>query len=290
MITTRIWEKQPGAYFCIFAKGPNGERKTSFFRRSEFGKVQAYVDSIHDHDVYACPHGLTRKVRQKEYAVAPKCLYADLDEVNPSKLGDLKPTIAFRSSPGRYVGIWITDVPVTEELNKRLTYYIGADHSGWDRTQLLRIVPGTVNYKYENFSFVMLLWDDGPTYRVRDLERRLPKLDEVSEATGEVARKLYSREVAERIAKDCAVYAMWSQRVTAKSKRSDVIWRLGVEALENGYSVAKAVAVAMHSAAFEMKHGGTDTRSARQEIERLFDKFPSKRAELEARGKIKKRS
>jgi hypothetical protein len=104
-----------------------------------------------------------------------------MDACDPRKC-KWRPTIAIESSPERYVGLWECDSVVTEELNKRLTYALGADHSGHDLTQVLRL-PGTFNYKYTPAPRVLLLWDDGPTYRVGRLERELPKLEKRKAAT-----------------------------------------------------------------------------------------------------------
>jgi hypothetical protein len=64
------------------------------------------------------------------------------------------PSMTVESSPGRYQALWILDTPCdpidAEELSKRIAYYHadqGADKSGWDLTQLLR-VPQTLNFKY----------------------------------------------------------------------------------------------------------------------------------------------
>jgi hypothetical protein len=105
----------------------------------------------------------------------PTMLWADMDGADPRELR-LPPTIALESSPGRYVGLWLTDNVVTEQLNKRLAYSIGADKSGWDLTQVLRM-PGTINYKYASRPRVQLLWDNGFKYRVSELENELPQIE-----------------------------------------------------------------------------------------------------------------
>ena len=78
-------------------------------------------------------------------------LWADLDEVDPESIKDYRPSIAWESSPGRYQALWLAasgdfqgaSWPGNE--NQQLTYYVGADRSGWDTTQLLRI-PGWINH------------------------------------------------------------------------------------------------------------------------------------------------
>jgi hypothetical protein len=46
------------------------------------------------------------------------------------------------------------------QLNKSVTYHLGADKGGWDLSQVLRI-PGTYNHKYDFLPQVKLLhWDD----------------------------------------------------------------------------------------------------------------------------------
>lgn len=91
--------------------------------------------------------------------------WADLDEVHPreaTRIG-LKPTIAWESSPKRYQALWRLDHPVgpdtAAKLCQGLAYKLGADRSGWDLVQVLRI-PGTRNFKYDDAPFVSLLWHD----------------------------------------------------------------------------------------------------------------------------------
>jgi hypothetical protein len=172
-----IWRSQPGAYFCISTKSVGGSWHDEFFARSELGEVAEYIRECRERNVFWCPHGLARRRRRKEDAVMPTLLWADIDGgVDPRKL-KLRPTIAIESSPGRYVAIWECDSVVSEQLNQRLTYHIGADKGGWDLSQALR-APGTINYKYAPPARTKLLWSDGPDYRVKELERLLPPVKE----------------------------------------------------------------------------------------------------------------
>ena len=86
----------------------------------------------------------------KENATPLAALYVDGDG---AKVGSRipEPTATVESSPGREQFWWALSEPVApkegEELNRRLAYAMGADRSGWDLTQLMR-VPGTRNRKY----------------------------------------------------------------------------------------------------------------------------------------------
>jgi len=62
-----------------------------------------------------------------------------------------------------------------EELNRRLAYTLGADPSGWDLTQLLR-VPGTRNHKYPDAPLVHVLQVTGAKYEPEALARLLVPL------------------------------------------------------------------------------------------------------------------
>jgi len=103
-------------------------------------------------NVYFCINLLSKPVRKKENCLKTKLIWADLDTVNPEEFTKLPPPIIIKSSPGRWQAIWRMPMLVepfqAEEYSKRIAYLMGADKSGWDLTQLLR-VPFTANYKYD---------------------------------------------------------------------------------------------------------------------------------------------
>lgn len=172
----KLWHDQPGDFFVISSKTPSSERgmRDTWFARARIGEAHAAARDLSEQgrNVYFCPHGFDAAKRQRAHAVDPKLLYSDLDEVDPAKL-PYKPTVVIESSPGRYVGLWFTDKPASEHLNKRMTYACAGDHGGWDRTQLLR-VPGTRNWKYDPAPRVRIVSSDGPSYKVAALDKPLP--------------------------------------------------------------------------------------------------------------------
>lgn len=200
-VVSKAWGEQDG--YCFFPyidrqrqvdtglrnagyhEGPNrpktDERGSSFKWPEDRPEIISHLrDNLaKGHDVYWCPSLFEYPQRRSSYAMDEHALWADLDEVDPTKL-DLEPTIAWESSPERYQALWLASEgdfqgaswPGNE--NQRLTYSIGADQSGWDTTQLLRL-PGWPNFKPERIEanggvapLGKLLWTTGPSYSVSD--------------------------------------------------------------------------------------------------------------------------
>jgi hypothetical protein len=101
--------------------------------------------------------------RNYEDMMKSSWLWADLDDVNPEQAAQsqLMPTLAWESSPDRYQAMWKLTRAISPEwhdrVNQALSYHLGADVGGWDRTQVLRL-PFTKNYKYDPAPTVKLMW------------------------------------------------------------------------------------------------------------------------------------
>jgi len=110
-------------------------------------------------NIYFCINLLSRAERKKDFCLPTKLVWADLDNVNPEEFSQLPPPIVIKSSPGRWQAIWrltmAVDPTEAEEYSRRIAYLMGADKSGWDLTQLLR-VPFTANFKYDPPSLIEL--------------------------------------------------------------------------------------------------------------------------------------
>jgi archaellum biogenesis ATPase FlaH len=239
MIVTRLWQRQPGNYFCISTKSGTGAWEDHFFKREELKDVEPFIKKHHDRDIYFCPSGFSKAQRRKEFVMLPNLLWADLDEANPREIL-IRPTIAIESSPGRFVGLWVIDKPMNDQINRRLTYAVGADKSGWDLTQVLR-VPGTNNYKYASVPRVKMLWSDGENHSLSEIERRLPKKE--LPPTGETS---LGAEIYKKLESKLSV---WARReiLTAKPRgsedRSRMLWRLENHLIEKGATREEAFAV-----------------------------------------------
>ena len=130
-------------------------------------------------DVYMAPVLYRTKSRKAANALPMLALYADGDgALVPANLP--QPSIALESSPARHHYFWLLEEPLNVQaaldLNIRITAAIGADPSGTDLAQLLRL-PGTHNHKYADAPEVLLVVSvasGGPMYAAADLEKEFP--------------------------------------------------------------------------------------------------------------------
>lgn len=179
----RFWEHtygepdKPETFVNIFyGKRPPGEQGKVNKERYEYYKEcfyswpgeaeQAATDILEKsekgYNVYSCAHLFIEPKRSKKTAASVACLYADGDGAEvPGWMAP--PSLTVESSPGRHQYWWRLKrrmaPDAAQELNRLLTYEIGADKSGWDLTQLLRI-PSTKNYDYAE------VYDEVPIVRV----------------------------------------------------------------------------------------------------------------------------
>ncbi len=199
----RIWKhiygEGPG-HLALFsgsrspsAKYPNKNRLTAveqkYFRWPEEADEAArwvFEESEGGREVYHCGHLVTCQRRRKEDAAPMLALYVDGDGAKVPE-GIPQPTTTVQSSPGREQFYYKLTRPIppelAEQLNKRLAYAMGADKSGYDLTQVLRI-PGTQNHKYEDTPTVEIKEIVDKVYDPDHLDRVLPPLEEEQNPKG----------------------------------------------------------------------------------------------------------
>lgn len=275
MMITRLWRSQPGTYFCLSTKSAKGKWKDHFFKKEEFNEIRQFVKDFADHSIYFCPHGFSKARRVKQNAVPGTLLWSDMDEVDPRST-DLKPTIAIESSPDRYVGIWIIDETMDEELNRRLTYAMGADRSGWDMSQVLRL-PGTINYKYSTLPRSRILWSDQAQWSRKKLEALLPVAEkkvadkyEASDASSILRR--YERKLKATTRRE-----LMTNKKPTEGKRSEVFLKMAFELLEAG--MTKEEGCTLLKASVWNKYAGR--RDEDKQISAAWDKATNKKLNAE---------
>jgi len=240
----RTWklQKQQGYVFIGFKEldGTWRDRRFEYFGARSEAKITRAVEELTQRsgDLYWCPNIFTIQRRVREGVTGGRFLYADLDDVDPNEIDpSLKPTVAWKSSHNRFQSLWRLDEALPtdrlEELNRRMSYALGADKSGWDLTQYLRI-PGTLNHKYDPPQSGELLWTTGPTYQAGMLEDLVPSVTDTTDAAkAHDDRQLRTflellRKYKKRIPSTAYRLLQYPPKEVAKSvgKRSDVLWRI----------------------------------------------------------------
>jgi hypothetical protein len=111
-------------------------------------------------ELYHCAHLLTERRRRRRYAAPVASLWVDRDGPQGAEEQIPPASLVVASSPGHTQEYWGLRQPLASAqaavANRALAHQVGADPSGWDLTQLLRI-PGTVNHKYAEQPVVRLV-------------------------------------------------------------------------------------------------------------------------------------
>lgn len=171
-----IFGKHTG-YVCLSHIPPKGGMIENYFMYpDELPKMLDHTEKFYvENDMYFCPQLLGTKKRNKENIQTCPCLWGDLDTCPPETLL-VEPSVLVESSPGRYQAYWMLESPITpeqaEDWSRRIAYYHaddGADKSGWDLSQLLRI-PYTTNQKYDELPQVRILKATQKRYRPSDFQ------------------------------------------------------------------------------------------------------------------------
>ena len=201
-----------------------------------------------------------RPERKRDYAVDGSLVWADLDFVNPFEVNPI-PSVIIESSPERYQAFWslkdIIPSDVAQDFSRKIAYHIGADKSGWDLEQLLR-VPFTQNFKYEEPQEVKLLRILG-TVQNQDWFETLPEPDTSSPENGSVKVEdlpdnlpdaqsvlyAYRREISNPVTSTASVFADLKDRIPAEYEDwSGRLWRLINICFEMGMSDAEVFVIA----------------------------------------------
>lgn len=260
----KVWNYQGSGYVSLPRKlrdtnSPKGSKnhagkweERNFKWPEDLDAIKKYIQESHKghYDIYWCPSILVQAKRIKENIPHMSVLYADLDEVNPKDL-DFKPSLAWESSPNRFAAVWFLDNPLpaqeAENLNKSLTYFIGADKGGWDLTQVLRI-PGSRNYKYEGNPPGKLLWYDECTINPDDIPQ-LPVEQAVAEYieddtiidSSPVRLLSVINSIKDKIKPKTLSLLITSEEEILLYDRSEKLWELECQLLEQGIAPSKVL-------------------------------------------------
>lgn len=305
----KAWGRQSGYCFFPTIRGDARDKKERILSYSEGpaflwprdkAKIISHLNNNSHNDVYWCPSLFEGPKRRMELAMDEHALWADLDEVDPQDIDDFPPTIAWETSPGRFQALWLISGQDIQGAswaggeNQRLTYHLGADQSGWDTTQLLRI-PGWPNHKPEYRSKDgspapgRLITQRGRRYLVDEFNDlpEVPNANIVSDVLEDEIDRVDRQAVWGRVR--LKVSQRVRELVAARSTsgdRSDVLWEIERELADSGCSVPEIVAIVRHTV-WNKFSGRSDeirrlTTEAAKAVEMRGDKSDSPFLELEA--------
>lgn len=130
------------------------------------------------HDWYFTPLMFTNPQRMNQFATGRTLLFADLDAA-PLPL-EVKPTALWETSPGSTQAIWALsgcpDYDTWADINRRMTYFVGADRGGWPGSKLLRM-PGSINWKRGGVRGQWLEFTPWLEYHTPSLDSLLTRLE-----------------------------------------------------------------------------------------------------------------
>lgn len=228
----KVWKMQEprkGMFFCLATLSRVSKKWEDHFFEWPVSKdkLNEFSEnfSMDKYNIYFCPTPFIHPKRKKNYVVGSKLLWADLDNVSPRDC-EHRPQIAWKSSNERYACLWNLDkfypADIIEQRNKAMSYSVGADHGGWDLTQVLRL-PGTLNHKYKPAQKVRGLWFKNGSYQLTDLPEHVYQNLDAREILKEYRSKL----------KPSTLKLLTAKRAS-EGKRSEVIWKLNNEMAEQG--------------------------------------------------------
>jgi Protein of unknown function (DUF3987)/RepB DNA-primase from phage plasmid len=233
--------------------------------------------------VYFCPQLLgSRDFRRPSDGKGPRVkenvkicsvLWADLDKCNP-QLMQVRPSIVVQSSVGKFQAFWRLQnamEPVAAQLIcQRIAYFHadqGADKSGWDLTQLLR-VPYTPNYKYGDIASAPLVvvtstevslyrpsdFDCYPSYEA--LEKYNKPLPTVADLPTEDPTEILQRY---RQTLNPQAFGLFSTRPGFEADGADwssKLWRLEKLCIEAGMTLEEVYSICRDAACNKYKRDG----------------------------------
>lgn len=289
-----VWGNHTG-YACIAAIPP-GTRKLyeKFFAwPDDLEDLLNHVEQAEDAvNLYYCAQLLDNVYFRREDGAGPRVkenislctsIWADLDTCSPDQLL-VKPSAVIESSPGRYQAIWTLADRIksseAEDISRRIAYYHaseGADTSGYDLTQLLR-VPYSRNHKYPGAPYVKLTAFVRSKFRVSEFRpypeksRRtgiaipMPEQTDVPTIEDPIG---FLQERRKKLNSD--VFRLFSDEPEGESW-SEPLWRLMLLLFEGGLEREEVYALARQAACNKYKRDGRPDTQLWNDVCRAYTK------------------
>lgn len=282
---------QESGYVCIAYKShlDKGMTEKFFHYPSQLEEMCADIDkkALTLTHVYFCPQLLDgAKRRKKENVVRCPVLWADLDSCSPQVL-QVPASIVVQSSAGRWQAFWRMEESLSPDAAQTLCMKIayfhadqGADRSGWDLTQLMR-VPYTPNYKYGDLHtapIVTVLTTTSALYRPSDffaypaydalkfVDNPVPLPEDLPQENPEDIMQRY------RMVLHPSAYSLFIEEPTEQDDWSKLQWKLAKLCSEAGMSPEETFSVVRSSACNKYARDGRPQKDLWAEIKKVYVK------------------
>lgn len=273
-----VFGNNKGIVCLAFLDDKRKFREEFFTYPEQLGQMLGTVETeLYKNNVYFCPQLLREKKRLKENVELTPNAWADLDSCHPDNLL-VPPSITIESSPGRWQAYWLFDKPVdpddAEDLSRRIAYQHaeqGADRSGWDLTQLLR-VPFTYNYKYKSTTdtpMVLITEAAKRLYRMSDFNEYpenpeysstdVPMPDTAALDSGDDILQLH------RMTLNPLIWRLF-QEIPEEGKWSDVLWNLQMLLFESGFTREQVFMICIEAKCNKYARDGKPVRLLWKEV------------------------
>lgn len=272
---------------CLATKHKDGHFSEIFFHYpDDMEKMLAWINrNLVSRNMYFCAQLLTKAKRIKPNVSICTNIWSDLDEANPNGV-KIPPSITLQTSNGRWQGFWLLSEPVAPEIGERaarkLAYSFGADTSGWDLTQLLR-VPITYNIKYEDTIVEISEWNPERVYDISEFDK-LSDRPEFEKVTEFPEKKIASYDPEKLLEKYRGrllpnIYKWFTE--SPGEDWSSVLWSMESQLLEAGLTPEEVFSICWNSAANKYARDDRSQYELWQEIQKAKIAYELKTIEPE---------
>jgi uncharacterized protein DUF3987 len=279
-------------YINVAYRLSSGWRERTFAYPDEVvNLIQDVIKNYKGGNTYFCPQLLEsreippgrKSTRFKENVKVCTAAWADLDECDP-KVCMVEPSLTVESSPGRYQAYWMFQSGVSpergEEISKAIAYHHvpdGADKSGWDLSQLLRI-PFTNNFNHDELQQVKVIahnsrYYDPTTDFDKYIESRLVKKVTEPDPMPEMLPTANPLDILQgyRRSLNPIVFSLFSVEPSADADWSKILWQMISLCFEAGLTREEVFVVASASSCNKYKRDNRHPRLLWEEVCRGYD-------------------
>jgi len=246
--------RETKGYLSLFVENTITTKKfNKYFRYPEdLEKVPEFIIANEKFgNIWFCAQLLDRPDRRKENISKCITVWADLDDCPPQQLL-VEPTILIESSPSRWQALWVLESEIdsrkAEEYARRIAYHhkdLGADTSGWDLTQLLR-VPFTRNFKYDERPIVRIEKVKTSTIALMELDKYPRLAMDIKLETPMPDISQYDTDAIVAGTNNAYIIGLYS--TIPRSDWSKSLWNLEKALFNKGFSREEVFAIAQKAA------------------------------------------